>query len=125
MASCVPDYEVSIPLTQEPRFNARPPLLSPKEQLAFNKWFREELANKWIRPSKARHSCSMLWVPKSDGSLRACVNYVPLNPLVKSMVYAPPMQKSRSTELGEVVGSRRNSALASSIEILIRYIRRH
>lgn len=94
MASCAHGYEVSIILTQEPRFNARPPLLSPKEQLAYNKWRREALTNKWIRPSKARHSCSMLWVPKSDGSLRACVNYVPLNPLIKSMVYAPPMGRA-------------------------------
>lgn len=67
-----------------------PPRLTAKESVAFNKWFKSATTNRWIRKSNARHSSSLLFVPKKDSTeLRLCVNYVRLNALTKPRVYAP------------------------------------
>jgi len=82
---------MSIELTDEPRFNAKPPRLSAKESLAFKKWFREAVDRGWIERSSSRHTCALLFAPKPDEptELRTCINYVPLNRITKSRVYAP------------------------------------
>jgi hypothetical protein len=82
--------EVRIELAEAPRFNAKPPQFTPKERIAFNKWFKAAVANGWIRRSSARNTCSILFVPKKNSTeLRCCVNYIPLNAITKSRIYAP------------------------------------
>jgi len=81
--------EVRIELTQVPRFNAKPPRFTEKERLCFNEWFKAAVENGWIRPSQARHSSPPLFVPKKNGQLRYCINYIRLNEITKSRVYAP------------------------------------
>lgn len=80
---------VSIDLTEEPRFNARARSLTPREQKAFQKWFTEALEKKWIRPSRARHSSPLIWVPKRNGELRPCIDYRQLNAIMKKRIFSP------------------------------------
>jgi len=93
--------ELSIELTGPLNFNAGPPLLSPREQRVYDKWRPLALQNGWIRRSTAKHSCRMFYVPKKNGDLRLCVNYIPLNNKTVRMVYAPTMSRqlrSRMTQ---------------------------
>lgn len=92
-----PRHEVKIDLWSQPRFNAKPPTFSPRESAAWEKWFTKALKDAerpWIRPSSARHSSSLLFVPKPNtDELRLCVNYVKLNEHVKPRVFAPRTDK--------------------------------
>ena len=81
--------DVRIELTDVPRFTAKPPRLTPKEREAFNEWFQASVAHGWIRPSTARISSSLLFVPKKNGRLRPCINYIRLNAITKPRIYAP------------------------------------
>lgn len=81
---------VKIDLISHPRFNAKPPSFTPTERRAWEKWFVKALQNDWIEPSTARHSSSILFVPKPGSSEpRVCINYVKLNNHVKPRIYAP------------------------------------
>jgi len=83
-------HEVKIDLLAQPRFNAKPPAFSPIEQRAWGKWFEKATRLQWIRPSTARHSSGILFVPKKDSpEPRVCVNYVQLNRITKPRIYAP------------------------------------
>jgi hypothetical protein len=86
--------EVRIELTDVPRFNARPRPFTPREQQAFSKWSATALQHGWIRPSTARHSSQLLFVPKKDTpEPRVCVDYRLLNYITKSRIYAPRSDK--------------------------------
>lgn len=81
---------VAIELTAVPRFNSGPCRYTPKERQCFDKWFETALAAGWIRKSSARNTCGSFFIPKKNGKdVRFIVNYVPLNEITKSMVYAP------------------------------------
>lgn len=84
------DNVVTIELTGSLDFNAKPRVLTPKEDRAFTEWFQEAIKNQWIEPSSARHSCGFMFVPKRDSDkLRFVVNYRRLNDVIKTRVYAP------------------------------------
>jgi len=83
------DSEVSIEALAVPYFNEKPRSLTPRENAAFQQWFTEALAKNWIEKSTSRHSSGLLFVPKKNGELRTVVNFVRLNEITKSRVYAP------------------------------------
>jgi hypothetical protein len=72
-----------IPLTSEtaaPVYR-RPYRLSPKEIEAATTYVTDLLAKGWIQPSTSPWGAPILFVPKPDGRLRACINYTGLNDL--------------------------------------------
>jgi len=87
----LPSHTVRIELTGQPRFNAKPPSLTPKERRAFELWFEEATTKGWIRRSQARHSSSMFFVPKKDPSQppRLVIDFRRVNAIIKSRIYAP------------------------------------
>ncbi|KAI1343245.1 hypothetical protein F5Y15DRAFT_369357 [Xylariaceae sp. FL0016] len=88
-----------------PRFNASPRTLTPLEQGALKTWFEDAIKNNWIKRSRSRHSCGILFVPKKNGKPRMCINYVPLNAICKSMVYAPRCDRALRSEIhGKALG---------------------
>ena len=64
--------------------NARPVVhakrrMAPKEMNELKKQTDELLAKGFIRPSRSNWGAAVVFVPKSDGSLRLCVDYRDLN----------------------------------------------
>ena len=65
--------------------------LSEIEQTALCKYIQENLAKSHICPSSAPGSAPVLFVKKSDGSLRLCVDYRKLNKLTRKDKYPLPL----------------------------------
>lgn len=77
-------------VSARPTVVAKPPRLTPRERASFNKWFQAAVENGWIRKSKSRVSCALLFAPKKGSAeLRTCINYIPLNRITHKRVYAP------------------------------------
>lgn len=80
---------VRVDLLTTPRFNARPAVLTPREQEAWQK-FKSKGHGKWFKASTSRHSCGFFFVPKKGTTdLRFVINFAPLNDIIKPRVYAP------------------------------------
>ena len=66
--------------------------LSEPEDKALRDYIAENVARGFIRPSTSATGSPVLFVPKSDGSLRLCVDYRKLNQVTKKNSYPiPPM----------------------------------
>jgi hypothetical protein len=68
----------------------RPYRMSPKELDELKKQIQGLLDKGWIRPSHSPFGSPVLFVAKSDGSLRLCVDYRALNAVTKRSRYPIP-----------------------------------
>lgn len=85
------DIVCEIETTGRLDFTANVRALSQVEEQQLYKYIEKNLKRGYIRPSTARNSVGMIWVPKKGTSeLRPCQNYVPLNRITKRYVHAPP-----------------------------------
>lgn len=64
--------------------------LSPKERLEVESQIASLLAKGWIEPSTSPYGSPVLFVEKSDGSLRMCIDYRALNKLTVKNRYPLP-----------------------------------
>lgn len=75
--------------TQDP-LQPRLRVLSPSERAvldqALDKWLRQG----YVEPSRAWVSCNPLFVPKSDGTLRTCIDFRPINKVVDTWDWPLP-----------------------------------
>ena len=70
--------------------------LGPVELETLKTYIETNLANGFIRPSKSPAGAPILFVRKSDGSLRLCVNYRGLNNLTLKNRYPLPLSENPS-----------------------------
>jgi hypothetical protein len=73
------DFAVRIPLTTEEPVCKKLRMTGPKDQELLRTQLQEDLQNGIIRPSRSPYGFNYTWAPKSDGTLRFCVKYKPLN----------------------------------------------
>lgn len=91
----VNDVECEIDTTEELRFTAPVRALSLREEQQLFQYVEKNLRRGYIRPSTARNSVEMIWVPKKGTEeLRPCQNYRPLNKVTKRLVHSPPPTQS-------------------------------
>jgi hypothetical protein len=65
--------------------------LSAKELRVLREYLESAMAKGWIQPSESPAGAPILFVPKSDGSLRLCVDYRGLNRVTKKNRYPLPL----------------------------------
>ena len=65
--------------------------LSPSELATLRKFIEENLASKFIRPSKSPHGAPILFIKKKSGELRLCVDYRGLNKITRKDRYPLPL----------------------------------
>ena len=65
--------------------------MSADELELLKEYIDENLRKRFIRPSKSPAGSPLLWVPKKDGSKRACVDYRALNNITIKDRYALPL----------------------------------
>lgn len=89
------DVVCDIDTVGELRFTAKVRALSQKEERQLFQYIEKNLKRGYIRPSMARNSVEMIWVPKKGtDELRPCQNYRPLNAQTKKLIHAPPPTQS-------------------------------
>jgi hypothetical protein len=89
------DHKIQLVDGAQPPFGPIYPL-SEKELQALREYLRKELAAGKIRESKSPAGAPIIFVPKSDGSLRLCVDYRGLNRVtVKDRTPLPLMSELR------------------------------
>ena len=95
-------YDHAIPLDDnaQPKFG---PIysLSEVELKALDNYLKENLKKGFIRPSTSPAGSPILFVKKSDGSLRLCVDYRQLNKLTKKNRYPLPLIQESLDRLKE------------------------
>ena len=80
--------------------------LTPLEKTELAKQFEKMLEKGWIRPSTSSWASPVLFVPKSDGGLRMCVDYRILNSQTKPLNYPMPhAQESLDSFAGSTIFS--------------------
>jgi len=87
---CPYDHKIEVEPSTTPLFGPIY-LLSEVEQLALRDFLNENLANKFIRPSKSPAGAPILFIKKKDGSLRLAVDYRGLNKITKKDWYPLPL----------------------------------
>jgi len=70
-------------------FQARQRPWTPHEKQVGKQYIDDALNRAWIRPSTSSITSDTLFVPKKNGHVRFCINYVRLNKHVDKVVYAP------------------------------------
>lgn len=97
------DYDHTITLEPE----KKPPFgplysMSREELTALREWLLENLRKDFIRPNSSPAASSVLFVKKSDGSLRFCVGYRTLNAITVKNRYPLLLVKETLNNLKEM-----------------------
>lgn len=90
--------------------------LSQKELAELRRYLQENLTNGRIRPSKSPAGAPILFVPKSDGTLRLCVDYRGLNKVSVKNRYPLPL-------ISEILDRLAGAKIFSKIDIQDAYYR--
>jgi hypothetical protein len=88
-----PDRDVEFVIELQPGttpISKRPYRMPPKELAELKTQLQELLYKGYIRPSSSPWGCPALFVKKTDGSLRMCVDYRPLNAVTIKNKYPLP-----------------------------------
>jgi hypothetical protein len=88
-----PDRDVEFVIELQPGtapISKRPYRMPPKELAELKTQLQELLDKGYIRPSTSPWGCPALFVKKKDGSLRMCVDYLPLNAVTIKNKYPLP-----------------------------------
>ncbi len=84
------DTKCKIILEGEPNFRARVRSVNPNVRSQIAEEVETQRKMGIIEPSSSPYSSTVLLVPKSDGSVRFCINYRPLNAITKRDGYLMP-----------------------------------
>lgn len=84
------DHAIVLEGDAQPKFGPIYPL-SAVELKALDEYLQKNLANGFIRPSTSSAGSPILFVKKSDGSLRLCVDYRQLNKITRKNRYPLPL----------------------------------
>jgi hypothetical protein len=84
------DLTIDLVEGKEPPWGPIYNLLAKKLE-TLHDYLDENLARNWIRPSTSSAGSSVFFVPKKDGSLRLCVDYRGLNPIIRKNCYPLPL----------------------------------
>ena len=103
-----------LPGTQPPHGTIYP--LSPRELEVLREYLDDALQKGWIQPSKSPAGAPILFVPKSDGSLRLCVDYRALNRITVKNRYPLPL-------IGEIINRVEGAKFFTKIDIKDAYHR--
>ncbi len=74
--------------------------LSEKELATLRDYLETQLRRGWIRPSKSPAGALVFFVPKKDGTLRLCVDFIGLNQITKKNCYPLPLISESIDHLG-------------------------
>ena len=88
-----PDRDVEFMIELQPGtapISKRSYRMPPKELAELKNQLQELLDKGYIRPSSSPWGCPALFVKKKDGSLRLCVDYLPLNAVTTKNKYSLP-----------------------------------
>jgi hypothetical protein len=88
-----PDRDVEFVIELQPGtapISKRPYRIPPKELAELKNQLQELLDKGYIRPSSSPWGCPALFIKKNDGSLRLCVDYLPLNAVTIKNKYPLP-----------------------------------
>ena len=88
-----PDRDIEFVIELQPGttpISKRPYRMPPKELVELKIQLQELLDKGFIRPSASPWGCPALFVKKKDGSLRLCVDYLPLNAVTIKNKYSLP-----------------------------------
>ncbi|THC87561.1 hypothetical protein EYZ11_012993 [Aspergillus tanneri] len=84
------DHAIDIQPGKEPPYRPIYPL-SESELAVLRRYIEAALEKGWIRPSKSPAGAPIIFVPKSDGTLRLCVDYRGLNEITVKNRYPLPL----------------------------------
>ena len=80
-----------IPIIPGSVLHSQPPFrLSPKEKTKIEQQVETALDNGWIEQSSSAYGAPVLFVPKSDGSLRMCNDFPGLNKITVKNKFPMP-----------------------------------
>jgi len=109
------DHSIDLLPGTQPPFGTIYPL-SPRELEVLREYLKSALEKGWIRESKSPAGAPILFVPKSDGSLRLCVDYRGLNRISIKNRYPLPL-------IGEIMDRVQGARYFTKIDIKEAYHR--